>query len=155
MQINKTISTLFASVVLLTPLQAQAISSAPSDIQGLSKQMTMDTSKWGLGRNLTIQQTLAYASTGVASWYGPGFYGNRTANGEIYQPGTFTIAHRSLPFGTRVRITNLNNGRSAIARVNDRGPYVGGRIVDLGQGIASHLGVTSSGIADVRLEVLN
>lgn len=154
MQINKTISTLFASAMLLTPVQAQAISSAPSDIQGLSKEMTMDTSKWGLERNLTIQQSLAYASTGVASWYGPGFYGNRTANGEIYQPGTFTIAHRSLPFGTRVRVTNLNNGRSAIARVNDRGPYVGGRIVDLGQGIASHLGVTSSGLADVRLEVL-
>lgn len=154
MQINKTISTLFASAFLLTPVQAQAISSAPSYVQGLSKEMTLDTSKWGLERNLTIQQTLAYASTGVASWYGPGFYGNRTANGEIYQPGTFTIAHRSLPFGTRVRVTNLNNGRSAIARVNDRGPYVGGRIVDLGQGIASHLGVTSSGLADVRLEVL-
>lgn len=155
MQINKTISTLFASAVLLTPVQAQAISSAPSSIQIRSSEMTMDTSKWGLERNQTIQQTLAYASTGVASWYGPGFYGNRTANGEIYRPGTFTVAHRSLPFGTRVRITNLNNGRSAVARVNDRGPFIGGRIVDLGQGIASHLGVTSSGLADVRLEVLN
>lgn len=155
MQINKTISTLFASAVLLAPVQAQAISSAPSSIHFRSSEMTMDTSKWGLEWNQTIQQTLAYASTGVASWYGPGFYGNRTANGEIYRPGTFTIAHRSLPFGTRVRITNLNNGRSAVARVNDRGPFIGGRIVDLGQGIASHLGVTSSGLADVRLEVLN
>lgn len=155
MQINKTFSTLFASALLLTPVQAQAISSAPSDIRFQSSERKMNTSKWMLEENPTVQQTLAYASTGVASWYGPGFYGNRTANGEIYQPGTFTVAHRSLPFGTRVRITNLNNGRSAIARVNDRGPYVGGRIVDLGHGIASHLGVTSSGLANVRLEVLN
>lgn len=119
MQINKTISTLFASLALLAPVPV-----------------------------------FAYSYTGVASWYGPGFYGNRTASGEIYRPGTYTVAHRSLPFGTRVRVTNLNNGRSAVARVNDRGPYVGGRIVDLGHGIASHLGVTSSGTANVRLEVL-
>lgn len=153
MQINKTISTLFASAVLLTPLQAQAISSHSYSgvVEGHS---SINTSKWMMEENPTIQQTLAYASTGVASWYGPGFYGRPTASGEIYQPGTFTVAHRSLPLGTQVRITNLNNGRSAVARVNDRGPYVGGRIVDLGEGIASQLGVTSSGLADVRLEVL-
>ena len=94
------------------------------------------------------------AATGQASWYGPGFYGNRTASGEVLRPGTYTAAHRSLPFGTRVRVTNLNNGRSAVVRINDRGPFSGGRIIDLAHGAASDLGVTASGVATVRLEVL-
>ena len=155
MQFNKTISILFASAVLLAPVPARAISSSSYSTVEVSPETTINMNKWMMEKNQPVQQTLAYAYNGVASWYGPGFYGNRTANGEVYRPGTYTVAHRSLPFGTRVRITNLNNGRSAVARVNDRGPYVGGRIVDLGQGIASHLGVTSSGLADVRLEVLN
>jgi rare lipoprotein A len=93
--------------------------------------------------------------SGQASWYGPGFYGNRTASGEVFRPGTLTAAHRSLPFGTRVRVTNLYNGRSAVVRINDRGPFHGGRIIDLAHGAATELGVTSSGVAQVRLEVLN
>ena len=91
---------------------------------------------------------------GEASWYGPGFYGNHTANGEIYRPGTMTAAHRTLPFGTKVRVTNLQNGRSAVIRINDRGPFVDHRVIDLGHGAASDLGVISSGIAQVKLEVL-
>jgi rare lipoprotein A len=93
-------------------------------------------------------------SSGQASWYGPGFYGNRTASGEVLRPGTFTAAHRSLPFGTRVRVTNLWNGRSTVVRINDRGPFHGGRIIDLAHGAAQELGVTASGVADVKLEVL-
>lgn len=93
-------------------------------------------------------------STGQASWYGPGFFGNRTANGEVYRPGTMTAAHRTLPFGTRVRVTNLNNGRVAVVRINDRGPFHGSRVIDLGHGAASELGVVSSGLARVKLEVL-
>lgn len=100
------------------------------------------------------QRQLASAATGEASWYGPGFYGNRTANGEVFRPGTYTAAHRSLPFGTRVKVTNLNNGRSTVVRINDRGPYAGGRIIDLAHGAASDLGVTASGVATVRLEVM-
>jgi rare lipoprotein A len=92
---------------------------------------------------------------GQASWYGPGFYGNRTANGEVFRPGAFTAAHRSLPFGTRVRVTNLDNGRSTVVRINDRGPFHGGRIIDLAHGAAGELGVTASGLAQVRLEVLD
>ena len=91
---------------------------------------------------------------GQASWYGPGFYGNRTASGEVYRPGTMTAAHRTLPFGTRVRVTQLWNGRTAVIRINDRGPFVDHRVIDLGQGAASQLGLTASGIADVKLEVL-
>ena len=92
--------------------------------------------------------------TGEASWYGPGFYGNRTASGEVYRRGTMTAAHRSLPFGTKVRVTNLWNGRAAVIRINDRGPFVGHRVIDLGHGAASSLGLTASGVAEVRLEVL-
>jgi rare lipoprotein A (peptidoglycan hydrolase) len=153
MQFNKTFSLLFASALLFTPVEATAVSSPNYEIFETTNSQ-MNTEKWGL-ENYHNQRKVANVYTGTASWYGPGFYGNRTANGEVYRPGTYTIAHRYLRFGTRVRVTNLNNGRSAIARVNDRGPYVGGRIVDLGHGIARDLGVISSGLAHVRLEVLD
>ena len=84
---------------------------------------------------------------GQASWYGPGFYGNRTANGETYRPGTMTAAHPYLPFGSQVRVVNRDNGLVAYVRINDRGPYYGGRIIDLGHGAARSLGV--SGVANV------
>jgi rare lipoprotein A len=91
---------------------------------------------------------------GQASWYGPGFYGGRTANGERLKRGTLTAAHPHLPFGTRVRVTNLWNGRSAVVRINDRGPFHGGRVIDLAHGAAHTLGLTASGVAQVRLDVL-
>ena len=93
-------------------------------------------------------------SSGQASWYGPGFYGNRTASGEVLRPGTLTAAHRTLPFGTEVRVTNMGNGRSAIVRINDRGPFHSNRVIDLAHGAASNLGLISSGVANVKLEVL-
>jgi rare lipoprotein A len=102
----------------------------------------------------TIQQVPLAVSRGLASWYGPGFFGNRTASGEVFRPGTLTAAHRTLPFGTRVRVTNLYNGRSAVVRINDRGPFHGSRVIDLAHGAAGHLGLISSGVADVKLEVL-
>lgn len=101
-----------------------------------------------------IQPRVVGVSKGEASWYGPGFYGNRTASGEVFRRGTLTAAHRSLPFGTRVRVTNLWNGRTAVVRINDRGPFHGNRVIDLAHGAAHELGVTSSGIARVKLEVL-
>ena len=97
---------------------------------------------------------LASLGQGEASWYGPGLYGNRTANGEVLRPGTLTAAHRTLPFGTLVRVTNLANGRSTVVRINDRGPFHGGRVIDLAHGAASELGVVASGTASVRLEQL-
>ena len=98
--------------------------------------------------------TVVQVSTGEASWYGPGFFGNRTANGEVFRPGTMTAAHRSLPFGTKVRVTNLWNDRSAVVTINDRGPFIAHRVIDLAHGAAHKLGLISSGIAQVRLEVL-
>jgi len=91
---------------------------------------------------------------GVASWYGPGFHGRQTANGERFNQNALTAAHRSLPFGTRVRVTNARNGRSVVVRINDRGPFTGGRIIDLAAGAAQAIGLKSSGVGTVTLEVL-
>jgi len=100
------------------------------------------------------QPRVLAVKTGQASWYGPGFYGRHTANGERLSTGTMTAAHPYLPFGTRVRVTNLWNGRSSVVRINDRGPFHGGRVIDLAHGAANALGLVSSGVAKVRLEVL-
>jgi rare lipoprotein A len=98
--------------------------------------------------------TVRLRISGMASWYGPGFHGNRSASGEIYNQNAMTAAHRSLPFGTKVQVTNLNNGRTVIVRINDRGPYVGGRVIDLSAAAARMLGVMRSGVAPVRLDIL-
>lgn len=92
--------------------------------------------------------------SGVASWYGPGFHGNRSASGEVFNQHSLTAAHRSLPFGTQVRVTNLNNGRAVVVRINDRGPFSHGRVIDLSAGAAQLIGLTQSGVAPVSLEVM-
>jgi rare lipoprotein A len=92
--------------------------------------------------------------TGVASWYGADFQGKRTSNREIYNMYDMTAAHRTLPFGTRVMVTNLTNGRATVVRINDRGPFVGDRLIDLSYGAASLLDMIGCGIAPVRIEVL-
>jgi rare lipoprotein A len=94
------------------------------------------------------------AEEGLASWYGGKFQGRRTASGEIFDTRRLTAAHRSLPFGTRVRVTNLENGRSVEVRINDRGPFVAGRVIDLSLAAAATIGLTGRGVAAVRLEVL-
>lgn len=90
---------------------------------------------------------------GHASWYS--LPANITANGEQMDPGAMTAAHRSLPFGTRVLVENLTNGRFVIVRINDRGPFVGGRIIDLSKGAAASIGMVNSGIAKVRVSILS
>ena len=92
--------------------------------------------------------------TGLASFYGPEFRDQRTANGERFDPGDLTAAHRTLPFGTHVKVTNLDNGRHVIVRINDRGPYAKGRVLDLSRAAARKLGFVREGVARVRLEVL-
>ena len=91
---------------------------------------------------------------GIASWYGPGFHGNRTASGERYDMDAMTAAHRTLPFDTHVEVRNLDNGRRAILRVNDRGPFVQGRILDCSRAGARELGFEGAGLARVELSVL-
>jgi rare lipoprotein A len=92
------------------------------------------------------------AQAQVATYYGKEFAGQRTASGEKFNPGAMTAAHRTLPFGTRVRVTNSHNGRSVIVRINDRGPFVKGRSIDLSSGAARAIGMGSA--ANVRIEVL-
>lgn len=92
--------------------------------------------------------------TGKASFYGGRWAGRKTANGEIYRPNTMTAAHKSLPFGTFVKVTNMRNGSSTIVRINNRGPYVKGRIIDLSVAAAKDLHMINSGVVPVRVEVL-
>ncbi|WP_207779239.1 septal ring lytic transglycosylase RlpA family protein [Zavarzinia aquatilis] len=92
--------------------------------------------------------------TGVASWYGPGFHGRRTANGEKFNQNELTAAHKTLPFNTRVRVTSVSNGRSVIVTINDRGPYVRGRMIDLSAAAAKAIGLGGRGVGKVKLEVL-
>lgn len=96
----------------------------------------------------------ARVQEGLASWYGSQFQGRPTASGELFDSSDLTMAHPTLPFGTRVRVTNLRNGRSVEVRVNDRGPFVGSRIADLSHAAAVMLGMMHRGIARVRIEVL-
>jgi rare lipoprotein A (peptidoglycan hydrolase) len=93
-------------------------------------------------------------TTGVASFYGGRFHGRLTASGTRFDANGLTAAHRSLPFGTRVRVTHLGSGRSVEVRINDRGPYVGGRIIDLSHGAAGVLGMHGQGVARVKVTVL-
>ena len=91
---------------------------------------------------------------GMASWYGPGFHGQRTSNGEIYDANDSTAAHRTLPFDTIVRVVNTDNDSTVYVRINDRGPYVGERIIDLSRYAAEQLGMLEEGTAHVRLELV-
>lgn len=93
-----------------------------------------------------------FRQTGLASWYGPGFHGRRTASGEPFDQNELTAAHRRLPLGAQVRVTNLENGRSVMVEINDRGPYVRGRIIDLSHAAARRLGIVEDGLAKVRIE---
>jgi rare lipoprotein A len=93
--------------------------------------------------------------TGLASWYGPKFHGRRTASGEVFNQEKFTAAHPALPWGSRVKVINLANGKSVDVRINDRGPYGKGRIIDLSRAAAKALDMLKSGIATVRIEWLS
>ena len=97
----------------------------------------------------------ANVQEGNVSWYGAQFHDRQTANGERFNMAALTMAHPTLPFGTRVRVTNLGNGRSVVVRVNDRGPFVGHRIADVSRGAAAQLGMVSRGVARVRVEALD
>jgi rare lipoprotein A len=87
-----------------------------------------------------------------ASWYGPGFHGHKTANGEVYNQMSFTAAHKSLKFGTLLKVTNLKNGKSVVVRINDRGPYIHGRDLDLSKAAALELGFVRKGVSKIKVE---
>ena len=101
----------------------------------------------------TSQPTMM--ETGVASWYGPKFHGKLTASGEVFNQEKFTAAHQTLPWGSRVKVTNLANGKSVDVRINDRGPFGKGRIIDVSRAAARALGMVGRGITTVRVEWLS
>jgi len=102
-----------------------------------------------------LQSARGFVEEGIASWYGPGFHGKRTANGEIYDMRAMTAAHKLLPLGTMVRVTNKNNGRSLVLRINDRGPFVDDRVIDLSRAAAEKLDILAKGTAPVRITAMD
>ena len=93
--------------------------------------------------------------TGLASWYGAKHHGKRTASGEIFDQNKLTAAHRTLPWGSIVKVTNLDNGKSVEVRINDRGPFTKGRVIDLSRAAARAVGMVESGVSPVRMELLS
>ena len=130
-------------VALLLVAGAQGCSvTAPSDDSGLSHEAF----------SIQNQPKVRQVTTGKASWYGPGFRGRKTASGEIFDDSKLTAAHKTLPLGTMAKVTNLSNGKSVKVEINDRGPYVDGRIIDLSHAAAHALGMVDRGVAHVEIE---
>lgn len=102
----------------------------------------------------TQQPTYTYYESGQATWYGSGAHGNYTASGEVFNMYDYTAAHKYLPFGTKVRVTDTQSGRSVIVRINDRGPFGAGRVIDLSYQAASDLGIISKGVAPCKIEIV-
>lgn len=96
--------------------------------------------------------SVASAQCGKASWYGPGFHGRTTANGEKFNMGAMTAAHKSMPFGTKLRVTNNRTGKSVVVRINDRGPFIKGRFLDLSKAAASRIGMIKTGSGAVCVQ---
>lgn len=110
----------------------------------------------GLGQTLYAQNSTEKnkSQTGEASWYGSRYHGRATSSGEPYNKHDMTAAHKTLPFGTKVKVTNLDNNETVIVRINDRGPFVGDRIIDLSEAAARELKFHAQGIGNVKIEVL-
>lgn len=97
---------------------------------------------------------LGFTESGTASFYGDKHQNRKTANGELYKHNLKTAAHKKIPFGSNVKVTNINNGKSVVVRINDRGPFIKGRIIDLSKLAFSTIGNTSSGLINVKIEVI-
>ena len=156
----------FVKVIAVAPILLALGACAPSPFVG-SKSELLTTDQRAMDRSASIlrnrhvatQATEPHAiktrssSFGVASFYDD--EGTLTANGETFNPNELTAAHRTLPFGTRLRVTNVANGRSVVVRVNDRGPFVPGRVVDVSLSAAEKLGMTDPGTAKVKLDIVH
>lgn len=103
--------------------------------------------------SLRCEPVMTLSQSAKASWYGPGFHGRKTANGEVFNMHAMTAAHKTLKLGTRVLVSNLENGAQAVLRINDRGPYKGGRSLDVSRRAADVLGFRDDGLARVRLTI--
>lgn len=138
-----------------TPPGAEESAKRETDVPEIPPNATPAShSAFSPSRPAAARAPAGYTEEGNASWYGEPFHGRRGANGEIYDMHKMTAAHRTLPFETKVRVTNLNNGESTTVRITDRGPFVENRIIDLSLAAAREIGLLGPGTAPVRVEVL-
>lgn len=129
--------------------------SAENDVVAHSSAITKATSYTVRGKKYrTLSTAEGFIQEGKASWYGPGFHGRKTASGEVFNMNALTAAHKRLPLGSRVKVTNLANGKSVVVRITDRGPFHGNRVIDLSKAAAKELGVLAAGTADVSITAL-
>jgi rare lipoprotein A len=146
-------------VLLAVALLSQSCGMIASSSRGTVPEMVStpqpSIAKSGPAKKPTELKGPVSAQTGQASWYGKAFAGKPTASGEIFNHELLTAAHQSLPLGTKVKVTNVTNGKSVEVKVNDRGPYVGGRIIDLSRAAARALGMIEDGLTEVRLETIS
>ena len=120
--------------------------------ESIVRKRTVKVAREHAVEKVIAEKTASYTAIGVASWYGEDFHGRRTANGETFDMNSFSAAHPSLPLPSNVRVTNLDNQRSIIVRVNDRGPFVGGRVIDVSAKTAKELGFYDDGLSKVKVE---
>ena len=155
--------TIFAGILLVSCSSPIRLSNYPDSSQDFkSSPNTSAASQRATMRPYTINGKTYYPTTvsvgdtalGIASWYGPNFHGKKTSNGETYNMNAMTAAHKTLPMNTMVRVTNLGNGAQTTVRINDRGPFVAGRIIDLSKAAATSIGMIGTGTARVKLEVV-
>ena len=155
--------TIFAGILLVSCSSPIRLSNYPDSSQDFkSSPNTSAASQRATMRPYTINGKTYYPTTvsvgdtasGIASWYGPDFHGKKTSNGETYNMNAMTAAHKTLPMNTMVRVTNLGNGAQTTVRINDRGPFVAGRIIDLSKAAATSIGMIGTGTARVKLEVV-
>jgi rare lipoprotein A len=144
----------FVAILITIALSANLAGTTPS---GTSTQYNplYNSAEAALPPVVHSKQAFFPISEGKASFYADQFHGRKTANGETFNMDKLTAAHPSLPFGTLVRVTNLRNGKDVIVRINDRGPFVKGRIIDLSIGAAKEIGLIKSGTTRVKLEALS
>jgi rare lipoprotein A len=135
----------------MAQLPAPMASRAPSDVASPATLPATGDALPNLSQ-VPVNASTGWQEAGLASWYGPGFHGKRTANGERFNTHALTAAHKTLPFGTRVRVKSMVNGKEVVVRINDRGPFIKGRIIDLSRAAALALGLT--GVKRVELERL-
>lgn len=155
--LSKSTLSIVLSTLLLMPVLVGLNKSAIAAEIGVNNSIinnTLSDSNLLLLAHKTRRSSGAYTTTGQASWYGNEFNGRRTASGEIYNQYGITAAHKTLAFGTRVKVTNLNNGKTVTVRITDRGPFIAGRIIDLSRGAADIIGLTASGVAPVKIQVI-
>lgn len=149
----KGVAVLFATLVLQAcggpSYRVRVIDTPGSGLKGTQKPYEVNGERYD-----PLLDAVGYSEEGIASWYGPDFHGRKTSNGEVYDMHDLTAAHKTLPMNIYVQVTNRGNGRQSVVRINDRGPFVKGRIIDLSYAAARDLGVVGPGTAPVLIEAL-